>query len=78
MNIYIAILGGIGTLGFLGSAFALLLCWGYYVLQVSVQRTLLPFLGKHAKFNVMCSVLCFMFFTMYVSIYIVCRRIWNF
>jgi Sec-independent protein secretion pathway component TatC len=78
MNAPLAILGGIGIFGFIGSGFVLVACWANYVVRVSVQRTFKPNMGKHDKELAKYSVFSFLFFTIYVALYIACREVWHF
>ena len=78
MNLGLALIGGIGTLGLMASCLSLFACWCTYVIQVSIQRTLTPKIGVKGKRAVVYSVIGFIFFALYACLYVASRQIWHF
>jgi hypothetical protein len=72
MKLLFDLLGGLATIGSIGSGLFLFICWGNYLLQATSQKTLKPNMGRFGKKAILRVILILVGFLIFDAIYIAC------
>ena len=77
MSTLFNILGGIATIGSLATGVALFACVGNLLLQMGLQQTMRPKLGRLGNRTVVRVIVLLIGFIVYDAVYLVAGRIWH-